>query len=142
MAKQYTGIDGSLYLDGAKVARVSAWSFSASADTLETTSLGDFARDYVYGLQSFNGSATIFYYQNSSNQIEGRGLFTDLIRTTATPTEPTHQLDLRFDNGNVTRSVKFKCALNSVEITATTGEIVQSQITFTACGPLLTAALA
>lgn len=141
MAKQYTGIDGSLYVDNVKVARVAEWSFSGQADTLETTSLGDFARNYVYGVQSFSGSATVFYYENASNQIEGKNLLSDVIRTTQTPTEPTHTLDLRFENGGKTRNVKFKCALNSVEISAVTGEIIQSQISFTVCGPLLTAAL-
>jgi hypothetical protein len=141
MAKQYTGIDGALYADGAKVGRVSDWSFNAEADTLETTSLGDFARDYVYGVQSFSGSATVFYYENNSNAIEGASLLSDVVRTSATPTDPTHQLELRFENGSKTRSVKFKCALNSVEIAATAGEIIQAQISFTVCGPLLTAAL-
>ena len=51
MAKQYTGIDGALYADDVRVARVSNWSFSAEADILETTSLGDYARNYVYGVQ-------------------------------------------------------------------------------------------
>lgn len=141
MAKQYTGIDGALYADDVKIARVSNWSFSAQADTLETTSLGDYARDYVYGVQSFSGSATIFYYENDSNQIEGNTLLSDVIRTTQTPTEPTHVLELQFRNGSVNRSVKFKCALNSVEISATTGEIIQANISFTVCGSLAAATL-
>lgn len=141
MAKQYTGIDGALYADDVKVARVSDWSFSAQADTLETTSLGDFARDYVYGVQSFSGSASIFYYENDSNQIEGKSLLSDVIRTTQTPTEPTHVLELQFRNGSINRSVKFKCALNSVQIAATTGEIITAQIEFTVCGPLVAATL-
>ena len=141
MAKQYTGIDGALYVDDVRVARVSEWSFSANADVLETTSLGDFARDYVYGVQSFTGSATIFYYENTSNLIEGRTLITDVVRTTQTPTEPTHVLELRFSGGSTNRAVKFKCALNTVEITATTGEIIQASISFTVCGALTTANL-
>jgi len=141
MAKQYTGIDGALYADDVKVARVSDWSFSAQADTLETTSLGDFARDYVYGVQSFSGSATIFYYENDSNQIEGKTLLSDVIRTTQTPTEPTHVLELQFRNGSINRSVKFKCALNGVEISAATGEIITAQISFNVCGPLVAATL-
>ena len=141
MAKQYTGIDGALYADDVKIARVSEWSFSAEADTLETTSLGDYARDYVYGVQSFNGSASIFYYENDSNAIEGRTLLSDVIRTTQTPTEPTHVLELQFRNGSVNRSVKFKCALNSVQIQASTGEIISASINFTVCGPLLAATL-
>lgn len=138
MAKQYTGIDGALYVDSVKVARVSNWSFTASVDTLETTSLGDYARDYVHGVQSFSGTATLFYYENASNLIEGRSLFTDVIRTTQTPTEPTHTLELRFDNGSQARRLVFKCALNQVEISATTGEIIQANVNFTVCGPLTT----
>ena len=141
MAKQYTGIDGALYVDDVKIARVSDWSFSGTAETLETTSLGDFARDYVYGVQSFSGSATVFYYENASNQIEGKSLLSDVIRTTQTPTEPTHVLELKFNNGSKSRNVKFKCVLNEVQISAVTGEIIQSQISFTVCGPLVTAAL-
>jgi len=141
MAKQYTGIDGALYVDDVRVARVSEWSFSANADVLETTSLGDFARDYVYGVQSFTGSATIFYYENASNLIEGRTLLTDVVRTSQTPTEPTHVLELRLSGGSTNRAVKFKCALNTVEITATTGEIIQANVSFTVCGALTTANL-
>jgi len=142
MARQYSGVDGALFVDDVRVARVSNWSFTATADTLEITSLGDFARNYIYGIQSFNGTATIFYYENVSNLIDGSGLLTDVVRTTATPVEPTHILELRFTGGNVaSRAVKFKCALNQVEISATTGEIVQANITFTVCGALTTANL-
>lgn len=141
MAKQYTGIDGALYVDDVKVARVSDWSFSANADVLETTSLGDFARNYVYGVQSFTGSATIFYYENASNLIEGSGLLSDVLRTSQTPTEPTHVIELRFSGGSTTRAVKFKCALNTVDIAATTGEIIQASISFTVCGALTAATL-
>jgi hypothetical protein len=138
MAKQYTGIDGALFVDNVKIARVSNWSFNASADTLEITSLGDYARNYVYGVQSFSGSATLFYYENASNLIEGRAAMDDVVRTTATPTEPTHTMELRFDNGSTARRVAFKCALNQVEISASSGEIIQANITFTVCGPLTT----
>jgi hypothetical protein len=142
MARQYSGIDGNLLVDDVRVARVSSWSFTATADTLETTSLGDFARNYIYSIQSFSGTATIFYYENAANQIDGSGLLTDVVRTTATPVEPTHVLELRFTGGNVAnRSVKFRCALNEVEITATTGEITQANISFTVCGALTTATL-
>jgi hypothetical protein len=141
VAKQYTGIDGSLLLDNVQVARVSNWSFSANADVLETTSLGDFARNYVYGVQSFTGTATVFYYENNSNLIEGRAIMDDLLRTTQTPTEPTHTLELRFSGGSATRAVKFRCALTSVEIAASVGEIIEATINFTVCGALTTANL-
>lgn len=141
MARQYTGIDGSLYDGTTKVARVRSWSFTANADTLETTTLGSFARDYIYGVQSFSGSATVLYYENASNGIEGGGLLSDVIRTTATPTDPTHVLELRLEGGSRVRSVKFKCAVTSVSIAATAGEIIEASIDFTVCGALQSAAL-
>ena len=61
MAKQFTGIDGALYADGNKVARVSAWTFGATATTLNTTTLGDFAATSIYGIQSFTGSCSLYY---------------------------------------------------------------------------------
>jgi hypothetical protein len=142
MGKQYTGIDGALFLDGQRVARVSSWSFSASAATLSTTSLGDFAETSIYGIQSFNGTCTIFYYEKDGGGIEGAGLMTDVIRTTATPTEPTHELELRYENGATLHAVKFKCLLNTVNIDAEAGGITEANVTFTVTGPLSTATLA
>ena len=141
MAKTYTGIDGSLLLDGTKVAKVSEWSLSAQADTLETTSLGDFAKTYVYGVQSFSGSAKIFYYETDAGQIAGAGLLGDVLRTTATPSELTHTIELNFTGGAATRKLSFSAKLNSVEIGASAGEVIEATVGFTVTGPLTTMAL-
>lgn len=138
MAKQFTGIDGALYADGNKVARVADWSLSALADTLETTSLGDFARNYVYGIQSFSGSCTLFYYENDANQIEGKALLGDVLRTTATPTEATHTIELRLSGGASERRVAFRVLLDKVEVSASAGEVIQAQVSFTVTGALTT----
>ena len=142
MAKQFTGIDGSLYADGNKVARVSAWTFTASAAALPTTTLGDFASTAIYGIQTFSGTCTIYYYEKDGGGIDGSALMSDVMRTTQTPTEPTHELQLRYDNGATTHEVKFKCLLNQVAIAATAGDIVTAQITFSVTGPLQTATIA
>ena len=142
MAKQFTGIDGSLYADGNKVATVSTWSFEATAETLDVTTLGDFAKRSIYGLQSYTGSCTLFYYEKDGGSIEGAALMSDVMRTTQTPTEPTHELVLRYGNGAKTHEVKFKCLLNSVTIAATAGEIVTAEIAFQVPGPLQTATIA
>lgn len=142
MAKQFTGQDGALYADGVKVGRVSAWTFSANAAVLPTTTLGDFAATAVYGNQSFNGSCSIYYYEKDAGAIEGGSLMTDVIRTTATPTDMTHELRLSYLNGAQTHEVKFNCLLNQVQIGATAGDIVSAQVTFTVTGPLQTATFA
>ena len=140
--KYFTGIDGSFYADGNKVATVSAWTFSASAAALNTTTLGDFATTAVYGIQSFTGRCTLYYYETNAGAIEGGSLMSDVIRTTQTPTNPTHELVLRYDNGAKTHEVKFKCLLNQVQIAATAGDIVTAAVSFQVTGPLQTATIA
>ena len=139
MAKQFTGIDGALYADGNKVARVADWSLSAQAESLETTSLGDFARTYVYGKQGFSGSCTLYYYEDDAGKVNGAALLTDTLRTTQTPTEPTHTIELRFDGGASTRRVSFKALLQDVQIAASVGGVIQAQVSFTVTGALTAA---
>ena len=142
MAKNYTGIDGALYVDNVRVAQTQSWTLSANAAVLPTTTLGDFAETSVYGLQSFSGSAAIYYYESDSRQIDGSDLLVDVLRTTQTPTNSTHQLKLVYLGGSKTRQVVCDCLLNTVEVSATAGEIVMANITFTVTGPLTTATIA
>ena len=141
--KYFTGIDGSFYADGNKIARVSAWTFAANAASLNTTTLGDFATTAIYGIQSFSGSCTLYYYEKDAGAIDGgTELMSDVFRTTQTPTNPTHELVLQFENGAATHSVKFKCLLTQVSLTATAGEIVTAEISYQVTGPLQTATFA
>ena len=103
--------------------------------------IGDYAATSVYGIQNYSGSCTIYYYEKDAGAVEGSVLMTDVLRTTQTPTEPTHELNLRYENGATLHQLKFKCLLNSLSIGATAGEIVTAQITFTVTGPLQTATI-
>jgi hypothetical protein len=141
MARQYSGIDGRLLVNGNNVGKVRNWTINGSVDTLETTSLADFARDYSAGLQSYQGSATLFYYENDAGVIEGAALYNDVFRTTRTPEDTKTELSLRFANGNKTRQVTFDCILNQVDVSASAGEVVEANINFTVCGPLKTNSL-
>ena len=141
--KYFTGIDGSFYADGNKIARVSSWTFAANAASLNTTTLGDFATTAIYGIQSFTGSCTLYYYEKDAGAIDGgTELMSDVFRTTQTPTNPTHELVLRYENGARTHEVKFKCLLNQVQIAATAGDIVTANVNFQVTGPLQTATIA
>ena len=121
-----------------KVGKITAWTFQGNADALETTTLGDFARTYVYGIQSYSGTCTLLYYEGDQGVIEGGGLMTDVMRTTQTPTEHTHELELRYLNGASTHAIKFGCLLPNVSISATAGGIVTADINYTVCGSLIT----
>lgn len=140
MAKHYTGIDGSLLVDGTKIAKLSEWSFTAETSTLETTSLGDFARQYVPGIQSFSGSATAYYYIDSSNVVDGGALLEDVIRTSAPNSVATHTILLRLA-GTPNREVEFKCVVTSVQISCRVGDLVTASISFTASGALTKATM-
>ena len=142
MAKQFTGIDGALYVDGSKVGKVTAWSFDASADALECTTLGDFARKYIYGLQSYSGSCSLMYYEKDGGSIDGSALLTDVVRTNQTPTTPSHTMELRYSNGAKVHKVTFTCLLPTVSIVSQVGEIATAEVAFTVSGPLTTATLA
>ena len=142
MAKQFTGIDGSLYADGNRVGKIQSWTFNATAETLDCTTLGDFARRYVYGVQAFTGSCTLLYYEKEAGQIDGSALLTDVLRTDQTPTEPTHTMSLRYDNGARTHEVSFTCCLNSVTMNAAAGQLITAAVNFTVVGPLATATFA
>lgn len=136
MGRQFTGIDGALYADGNRVAKITSWTFSGQVDELETTTLGDFARTYVYGVQSYSGSCTLLYYEDDQGAIEGSGLMTDVMRTTQTPTEPTHEMELRYQNGAATHAVRFGCLLPTVSISAAVGGVVTAEVSFTVSGSL------
>ena len=142
MAKQFTGIDGSLYVDGARVGKVTSWSFEAGADALECTTLGDYARKYIYGLQGYTGSASLLYYEKDGGVIDGNTMLDDVVRTSATETEPRHTLELRYSNGAKVHKVTFKCLFPTVNIVATVGEIATAEVAFTVSGPLTAATLA
>ena len=135
MAHQYSGIDGQLLIGGTRIGKVKNWSFSSGVETLETTDLGAAARTYSAGLQSYSGSTTLFYYENSSRKIEGHDLFDHVIRTNRTAEESSTELRLRFVGGSKMRELRFKCILNQVDVAATAGEVVEANITFTVDGP-------
>jgi len=81
------------------------------------------------------------YYESDSRAIVGNQLLTDVMRTTQTPTEPTHTMELRYENGAKVHSVTFTCLLPSVSVAAQVGEIVTASVQFTVNGPLTTATL-
>ena len=93
-------------------------------------------------MQSFTGTCSVYYYEKDGGGIDGSALMSDVMRTTQTPTEPTHELILRYQNGAATHEVKFKCLLNNVTIAAAAGEVVMAEISFQVTGPLQTATIA
>ena len=141
MAKYFTGIDGALLFDGKQVARITTWQLTAQTASLETTTLGKYAREFVAGLQSFTGTANIYYYTDSNGKLDGQELLDQVIRTEAPDRTPSHVMTLRLQE-TPPREVSFKVLITTADIQTTVGQVVTVQISFTGTEPLTDASLA
>jgi hypothetical protein len=141
MAKYFTGIDGALLFDGKQVARITTWQLTAQTASLETTTLGKYAREFVAGLQSFTGTANIYYYTDSNGKLDGQELLDQVIRTGAPDRTPSYVMTLRLQE-TPPREVSFKVLITTADIQTTVGQVVTVQISFTGTEPLIDASLA
>ncbi len=74
MSKFYSGQDGIMFATDENgtvqptdtVVKVRSWSFTINTSVLETVSLGDFDRTIIPGITSTTGSASIYYYADST----------------------------------------------------------------------------
>lgn len=56
-----TGNDGAISINGIAVLAVRSWSIDLTADTIETTVMGNDTRTYVKGLSTFSGTADVYF---------------------------------------------------------------------------------
>lgn len=124
----YSGKDGVIVFNNNTQTRVRNWSVQTNVDMLETTDLGDSERNYIAGLKSATGSATIMYHDDNSTL---RNILSSSI-TAGTPYPA--RLELRWG----ARDLDFNAYINSVSITCSTGEIMTADISFTMTGEYLT----
>ena len=119
----YSGKDGTFKFENNAIGRVRNWSFNATVETLDTTSLGDQSQVYCAGLKSATGSATIWYH--SDNSIDS--VLNNVI-TTGAPT--SGQLELGWGN----KRIRCTAYVNSATISCNTGEVMSADISFQMTG--------
>jgi hypothetical protein len=136
MAKIYTGRDGRLLIDGVDQIKVTSWQLSGSLEMLETTSLGDAQRSYAPGVQEFNGSATILYYNDGTGRNDAAAALKKVLRVTGVSAADTVDLRLRLVEGSTNHDVRLTAYITSVSYGASVGEISSAQISFQATGAL------
>ena len=141
MAQTFTGRDGRLLLGSDTLVKVTNWTLQADLETLETTTLGDSQRNYVPGVQSFSGSASLLYYIDADNTNDASTLLRKLVKTSGVTTSDTVSLTLRLTSDLGNNDVTLTAYITSVSIGAAVGEIVSAQINFQATGALTTATL-
>jgi hypothetical protein len=127
----YSGKNGTLTYSGSLVAKVSNWSFSASVDTLETTAISDTDRSYVPGLRQYSGSATIFYYEDTSGTAP-KPLLEKIISASVIG-ESGVTLKLGWSSS---KYIQGSVIITSGELSCAVGEVMQATIQFQFTGTL------
>lgn len=136
----YSGQDGKLFIDGRNAARVVSWSFNATSNVLDTTSLADTDRTLIYGVRSMSGSCRLYYYSYS----DGAGVRNDcgeligkLIKTGTeagdgenAPSDPV-LLRLFLNDGSADgRYLDLPSLLTSASMTMAQGEVFAADVSF------------
>ena len=143
MAGFYSGQDGELLVNDTKAAKVRSWSFTFNQAVLETNSLEDTDRTIIHGMRSYTGTASIYYYQDSSGS--GSGQLTTLINEvikggtgagdSVNADSSYVKFKLRIKDGTASgRFIEFTAIPTSISMTSAIGEVVSADISFEAHG--------
>jgi hypothetical protein len=136
MAKIYTGRDGRLLIDGVDQIKVTNWTLTGSLEMLETTSLGDSQRSYAPGVQEFNGSATLLYFNDGTGRNDAATALKKVLRISGVTETDTVDLRLRLVEGTTNSDVRLTAYVTSVSFGASVGDISSAQINFQGTGAL------
>lgn len=136
MAKVYTGRDGRLLLDGVEQVKVTNWTMTGSLEMLETTSLGESQRTYTPGVQEFNGSATLLYYNDNTGRNDAATALKKVLRVSGVSDGDTVDMRLRLVEGSNNHDVRLTTYITSVSFGASVGEVSSAQISFQGTGAL------
>jgi hypothetical protein len=136
--KYYTGIDGALYVNGTRIAKITAWTLQADVEVVETTVIDARARTYVFGRQQWSGSCTALYYENNASNLDTQLLLANTVRTTVLSPTATHTLKLQL---SASRIFEATVLIQSATIQTSTSAAVEAAITFTVTGLPTTATM-
>jgi len=148
MAKFYSGQDAKLFVDNAtgtiedtdEVAKVRSWSFTINTSVLETVSLGDFARRIIPGITSLTGSASIYYYAESTGAKHNSGLLSTMIldkilpRSDDSPTSSERPLARFKLQADANHYIELVGIITSFAMTNSVGEVMAADISFESDG--------
>ena len=119
------------------VATVTTWSFTASQETLDITTLGDHDRKLVGGTRSVSGSASISWYSASGATAGDKmasTLLGNLIKT-GSSAGVSDQVALTLgitDYDGAEKSITMTVVLTSIAMTSSQGEVLSAEVSFEA----------
>jgi len=117
------------------VATVTTWSFTASQETLDVTTLGDRDRQLVGGTRSISGSASISWYSATGSvtgQTQASVLMGKLVKTGGAVSENvTLSLGIT-DHAGAEKVTTMTVILTSIAMTSSQGEVLSAEVSFEA----------
>ena len=131
----YSGGDGLMKVGSTTVATVTTWSFTASQETLDVTTLGDRDRQLIGGTRSVSGSASISWYSatgSTASQTQASVLMGNLIKTNGAASDNvTLSLGITDHAGNA-KVTTMTVVLTSIAMTSSQGEVLSAEVSFEA----------
>lgn len=133
----YSGIQGELYIEGQKAAKVRNWSMNTSLSLLDTTTLGDTDTTTVPGIRTNTGSCQIYYYNptmvvgdnNSASELINKLIKAGTDGVAPEAEEVVLKLSLTNETGTPTH-VECPVYLTSVSMSCAVGEVVSADVAF------------
>ena len=117
------------------VARVTTWSFTASQETLDITTLGDHDRKLIGGTRSVSGSASISWYSASGATAGDKmasTLMGNLIKLDGSVSDQATLTLGITDYDNAEKSITMAVVLTSIAMTSSQGEVLSAEVSFEA----------
>ena len=134
----YSGSDGLMKVGDDDVATVTTWSYTASQETLDVTTLGDRDRQLIGGVRSVSGSASISWYSDSTNAVkdtQASALLNKLIKadvSNAPVASEVVTLSLGINDGSANKVTTMEVILTSIAMTSSQGEVLSAEVSFEA----------
>lgn len=133
MALFYSGTNASLSVNGTKLGKVREWSIEGTAETVETTVLDDYSPTYRTLRQSYSGSLKLFYYRDEDENVESKSVL-GVVLSPNTAGNDLVVLELASSD----MMLKFDAVIKRVSLSASTGQVMQADVSFLVNGPLKT----
>lgn len=138
----YAGQQGKLFIDGSTTpaAKVVSWSFTSTANVLDTTVLSDTDRTLIYGVRSMSGACRLYYYnyaEGAAVKNDCASLLNKIIKTGSTAGDgenaASDPVTLRLYVNDGTSTGKFldlPALLTNVSMSMSVGEVLAADVSF------------
>ena len=140
MANFYSGSKGKLFVGDAdegisvaadEVAKVRSWSFTVNTAVLETVSLGDHDRTIIPGISSGSGSASIYYYAETTTGENNSGVLSSKIISTIITSTSKERSKVRFRlQSDADHRIDFDAVITNLSMTNSVGEVLSANVNF------------